>query len=358
MSAPGAVHLALQFGRMRHFREGLAEFSRRLAAELGRRAATLRAERNWHFHFILERRWHGLFGDAVSYLPIADRLRWPHRTDPAFAVWHGLHQHMRYRPPSNARGRLFTVHDFNYLTEKQGLRRICYGRRMRRTLGRADTLVAISGAVAGDARRALGATRQVQVIYNGVTDLSSAARADVPGLRDVPFLLHLSRMSPSKNVDAIVALAAAWPEQRFVLAGPDGGPVQHYRELVVRRGLANVTVVADVSDEQKAWLYAQSAGFVFPSLVEGFGMPPIEAMYFGKPVFVSRLSCLPEVCGDAAYYFDSFEPARMRAVIESGLSGADARAAAIRAWAERYSWQRAADEYLALYQRLLAPPRG
>jgi glycosyltransferase involved in cell wall biosynthesis len=119
-----------------------------------------------------------------------------------------------------------------------------------------------------------------------------------------------------------------------------------------------VTVVADVSDEQKAWLYAQSAGFVFPSLVEGFGMPPIEAMYFGKPVFVSRLSCLPEVCGDAAYYFDSFEPARMRAVIESGLSGADARAAAIRAWAERYSWQRAADEYLALYQRLLAPPRG
>ncbi|HXQ31620.1 MAG TPA: glycosyltransferase family 1 protein [Steroidobacteraceae bacterium] len=357
MSGQGAIHLALQFGRMRHFREGLAEFSRRLGAELGRRAALLRAERNWQFHFILERRWHGLFGEAVSYRPITDRLRWPHRSDPAFAVWHGLHQHMRYRPPSNARARLITVHDFNYLTEKRGFSRIWYGQRVRRTLGRATALVAISSAVADDARTVLGAASDVRIIHNGVADLSTAPRAEVPEVGEAPFLLHLSRMSPSKNVDAIVALATAWPEQRFVLAGPDGGPVRQYRESVGRRGLRNVTVLADVSDEQKAWLYARSAGFVFPSLVEGFGMPPIEAMYFGKPVFVTRLSCLPEVCGDAAYYFDSFEPARMREVIESGLARAETRAGAVRAWAGHYSWQRAANQYLALYERLLAPRR-
>jgi len=343
---------------MRHFHEGLAEFSRRLAAEFAGRAAALRAERNWQFHFILERRWHGLFGDAVHYLPITDRLRWPHRSDPAFALWHGLHQHMRYRPPSNAGARLITVHDFNYLTEKQGFSRIWYRRRVRRTLGRADTLVAISAAVAGDAREALGGARSVVIVHNGVTDLSSAPRTAVPGLQDAPFLLHLSRMSRSKNVDAIMALAAAWPEQRFVLAGPDGGPLRQYRESIARKGPRNVTLLADVSDEQKAWLYAQSSGFLFPSLVEGFGMPPIEAMYFGKPVFVSKLSCLPEICGEAAWYFESFEPARMRRVIEAGLADAETRAGAVRSWAGRYRWQRAAEEYLALYERLLRSRRG
>ncbi|MDE2161264.1 MAG: glycosyltransferase, partial [Burkholderiales bacterium] len=111
-------------------------------------------------------------------------------------------------------------------------------------------------------------------------------------------------------------------------------------------------------DAQKAWAYARCSGFLFPSLAEGFGLPPIEAMHFGKPVFLARRSCLPEIGGDAADYFDDFEPAAMRAVVERGLRRAaePGRADAVRAHAARFDWDRAADDYLALYRRLLGLP--
>ena len=346
-------HIALQFGHIRHFREGLTEFSRRLGAELAKRAPQLAAERGWQFHYIMEPRWHGLFGDAVLYRPITHRLRWPHRSDPAFDLWHGLHQHMRFRPPRNARVALITVHDFNYLTERTGFKRWRHERRLYRQLRTADGLIAISALVAADARRALPWRVPVEVIHNGVTDLRALAAQPVAGV-DPGFLLHVSRMSPSKNVGAILGLAAAWPERRFVLAGPEGPCVEAQRAGCRARGLANVQVLGDVSDEQKAWLYAHCAGFLFPSLVEGFGLPPLEAMYFGKPVFVSALSSLPEICGDAAVYFDGFEPAAMRARIEPNLHPDAARVAAIHAHAARYAWATAAERYLAAYAAGLA----
>jgi glycosyltransferase involved in cell wall biosynthesis len=110
-----------------------------------------------------------------------------------------------------------------------------------------------------------------------------------------------------------------------------------------------------ITDAQKTWAYAHCAGFLFPSLAEGFGLPPIEAMYFGKPVFLARRTCLPEIGGDAASYFDEFEPATMRRIVEQGLAkGAEpGRSEAVRAHAGHFDWDRAAEQYLGLYQRLL-----
>ena len=351
-------HMALQFGHIRHFREGLTEFSRRLADEIARRAARLRAERNWHFHFILERRWHGHFGDQVAYLPITHRLRWPHRSAPAFDLWHGLHQHMRFRPPRNAAQTLITVHDFNYLTERRGWRKWRHERRVWRQLRTARCLAAISAYVAADARRALPWAVPVEVIHNGVADLTTLSQEAVEGVPLGGYLLHISRMSPSKNVAAILQLAARWPERQFVLAGPDGRCLEQQRRQCREAGLGNVVIVADISDPQKAWLYAHCAGFLFPSLAEGFGLPPIEAMYFGKPVFVSSRTSLPEICGTAATYFDSFDAGAMRAIIDRNLDPDSARVAAIRAHAQHYSWSAAAERYLALYAHLLRRTEG
>ena len=114
----------------------------------------------------------------------------------------------------------------------------------------------------------------------------------------------------------------------------------------------------DISDAQKAWAYEHCAGFVFPSLTEGFGLPPIEAMHFGKPVFLARRTCLPEVGGSVADYFDSFDAASMKAVVQAGLArhAEPGRAAAIQAHAAQFNWDRTADAYLALYRRLLKLP--
>jgi glycosyltransferase involved in cell wall biosynthesis len=121
------------------------------------------------------------------------------------------------------------------------------------------------------------------------------------------------------------------------------------------RGLDNVQVLHDISDSQKAWLLAHCEAFLFPSLTEGFGLPPLEAMHFGKPVFLSRLTSLPEVGGDAANYFDSFEPVAMRRTIEDGIARHErfALASRVAAHAASFSWARCTEQHVALYLGLL-----
>ena len=170
-----------------------------------------------------------------------------------------------------------------------------------------------------------------------------------------PFLFHLSRMSPSKNPQALIGLARAWPQMHFVLCGPAN---DHSRRLQAETALPNVEFHLSISDAQKAWAYANCTGFVLPSLTEGFGLPVIEAMHFGKPCFLARRTCLPEVGGEQAAYFDSFEPEAMKQVVQQGLQRLrqPGQAAAIAAHAAPFNWDRAAADYLALYRRLLGLP--
>ncbi len=96
--------------------------------------------------------------------------------------------------------------------------------------------------------------------------------------------------------------------------------------------------------------------FFFPSLTEGFGLPVIEAMAFGKPVFISKLTSLPEIGGPHAYYFHDFQTDHMIEIIEAGLSDHmknPAKKSEIEKWANQFSWETAASKYLELYQSLL-----
>jgi glycosyltransferase involved in cell wall biosynthesis len=164
-------------------------------------------------------------------------------------------------------------------------------------------------------------------------------------------------MSPSKNPQALIDLARAWPAMTFLLCGPPSDDAKRLRATVK---LPNLQFHLGINDAQKAWAYAQCRGFLFPSLTEGFGLPPIEAMHFGKPVFLARRTCLPEIGGAAADYFDDFEPAAMRAVVEHGLArqAQPGRADAVRLHAAQFDWDLAAKHYLALYRRLLGLPPG
>jgi glycosyltransferase involved in cell wall biosynthesis len=351
-------HIGLSFGRVEHWHDGLGEFSRQLGTELALRAEGLRRNHGIHLHYHLPRRWHGQFGRDVQYMPLHTLQRFWHWSSVRFALWHRLHQHIRLLPPSGTQSRVETVHDLNFLHLKAGSKRERYRQRMVRRLKGSAAVVAITQHVANDLAAQLPRLgTPVTVIHNGATDLTRVKSRTVEGVGEQPFLLHISRMAPSKNIEAILAMAAAWPSKAIVLAGATSSYTGEVQRMVTDRRLGNVTVRLDLDEAQKAWLYAHCEGFVFPSLAEGFGLPPIEAMHFGKPVFLSRLTSLPEVGGDVAHYFDSFDAAAMRAVVEKGLAvhQQSGGAEALVRRARSFSWARCADAYLALYLRLLAP---
>lgn len=345
-------HIGISLGQLGSFKDGLGEFCNQLCTRMAAHAERLHEERGIRLWIHLNQDHVGRFGPSVGYIPAERSQRRRHLHPQVFELWHSLHQLNRLRPPQSCARHVLTLHDLNFLYFKNAYSRWRDRYRLRTLLGRTDEIVTITHYVEQDVLKHLRWSGPIQTIHNGVTDLSQADREPVE-LPSDRFLFHISRMAPSKNMAAILNMAQAWPERPIVLAGPESVDVERLRKDIHARGLRNITLLTDVSEAQKAWLFAHCDGLVFPSLAEGFGLPVIEAMYFGKPVFLSRLTALPEVGGALAHYFDSFEPGAMRAVIEQGLRQHEQPGAseALIAWARQFSWERCAQQYLALYTR-------
>ena len=349
MSSP-LRRIGIGFGRVKIWHDGLGEFSRQLGLQLAQQAPLLRDKHGIELYFHLGRPWHGMFGDAVMYLPLRPSQRLFHVRYPRFDLWHTLTQHNRFLPPVNARHRLLTVHDLNFLYGGGEQERAQNLAHLQRVVSRQSAVATISRYVRGDVLAHLQPTGDVRVVYNGAADLTSLARQAILGLEPEGYLLHISRMADNKNVGCLLDLAAEMPHRRFVLAGPRNREVEAVRADADARRLRNVTVLTDVSEAQKAWLYAHCRGF----------LPPLEAMHFGKPVFLSRLTSLPEVGGQVACYFDHFDARHMRSVVESGLADAarPGQHEALVAHAQSFTWARCAADYLNAYRTFLDSTPG
>jgi glycosyltransferase involved in cell wall biosynthesis len=353
----------VSLGNIGAFHDGLGEFALQIGQRIAAAAPAWREHQGVVFDFHLREKLAGCFGPNVGYRPVTRWQRLRHVQTERYALWHSLHQLNKCRPPEGTPQRLATVHDLNYLYGRNAFSTWRHDRRTRGLLARADHLVAISHHTAGDVRRHFGWSGPLEVIHNGARSFVGAPQQPLPGWEGVdtaarPFLFHhLSRMSASKNPGVLVELARAWPEMTFVFCGP---PSDDAKALRAATALPNLQFHLGITDAHKAWAYAHCAGFLFPSLTEGFGLPPIEAMHFGKPVFLARRTSLPEVGGALAHYFDdAFEPQAMRRLIEAALAAHAAdpgRAEAIRTHAGQFDWDRCADDYLALYARLLRLP--
>ena len=193
----------------------------------------------------------------------------------------------------------------------------------------------------------------------GVSTPSGAADgAALPDGVQAPYLLYVGHAYPHKNVrvliDALELVRRELPEVRLALVGP---PDSYYDELREHaRGRPGVVFTGFVSDAELAALYRGAGLFVLPSLSEGFGLPAVEAMSHGTPVLSSHATCLPEVCGEAAEYFDPSDPAALAekavALLSSPSERERLREAGI-ARAREFSWRRMADQTLAVYRRVL-----
>jgi glycosyltransferase involved in cell wall biosynthesis len=160
------------------------------------------------------------------------------------------------------------------------------------------------------------------------------------------------------NLNAARALATLPANYRMVLAGGDGYGSEAVHEFIRREGIASRIITPGyVAADRLPALYQAASVFLFPSLEEGFGLPILEAMACGVPVVASNTSCLPEVGGEAAIYADPHDQIRIAAQIQRAVEDPSLRASMIEkgyARAREFSWRRAAEATLMVYDEVLA----
>lgn len=179
-------------------------------------------------------------------------------------------------------------------------------------------------------------------------------------LESKQFIMYVGRPTPHKNLDRLVQafarLQPSNPDLQLVFVGKADANYQRLEASVKQQGIASVIFTGFISDRQLRWLYEHCSAYVFPSLSEGFGLPGLEAMRHGAPVVSSNATCLPEVHGDAAHYFDPLDVEDMAAKINDVLSNAQLRKQLIfrgNFQVKKFSWQRMAEQTLMVYRQTL-----
>ncbi len=274
-------------------------------------------------------------------------------------------------PPLKNCATVFTLHDliFRLFPEFHlPLNREFLKSAMPYFLGRADAIIAVSEATKRDAIRLYDVPEdKITVIYEGVDpalkperdpERIGAARAKYA--QGCPYMLFVSTIEPRKNiaklVDAARVLRGRGFPHRLLIAGRKGWLYEGIFEHVRAVGMdGEVDFLDYVPDEDLPALYAGAEVFAFPSLYEGFGLTPLEAMACGTPVVCSNTSSLPEVVGDSAVMVNPHDLGEIVRGIERVLTDAalrDQLRARGPVQASKFSWERAAEETLAVYRQV------
>ena len=301
----------------------------------------------------------GMFGNVPKYIVHKRSHKFFQAGTSAFDVWHLTTGISQYRPFNRKTKVVYTIHDVNFLVEdphnkKRNLRSL---KLMQKNSDRADHIVGISKYAIAFASQYLDFNdKPISVIHNGYS-----AR-EFPGF-DQPrykpeheFYFSIGLVQPRKNFHVLPPLLEG-NNRELIIAGLNHFDYasQVMEEARKWKVADRVKLVGGISDEEKYWYYKNCNAFLFPSVAEGFGMPPLEAMHFGKPVFLSKGMSLPEIGGEAAYYFDDFNPDSMKQVVEEGLKDyrSNQRDKKIREHASTFTWDRCAAQYLNVYREVL-----
>jgi len=278
-----------------------------------------------------------------------------------------LHGPLHVLPRVGGPPGVITIHDLAFLHFPE---RVPRSRRLYLTAGTrwsmklAKQVIAVSESTATDVQRWLGVPAgRIEVIPLAPTDaIQPIVGEDVAAFQQRneitrPYVLCVGTLEPRKNLGrllrAFADIAGEVPHQ-LVLVGPEGWLNEEMHATLAELQLGDrVRLTGFVDDADLGAWYSGADLFAFPSLYEGFGLPPLEAMRCGAPVVTSHVSSLPEVVGDAALTVDPEDvaalAAAMRRVLTDRALADDLRGRGIER-AAQFSWKRTARETLAVYR--------
>ncbi len=275
-------------------------------------------------------------------------------------IWHATHQDTEYLPKGSGASIVLTIHDLNYLHDgrKSEAKKQRFKAQLQAKIKRADYLVFISEYTQKDvqAHFELGDKPQ-RVIPNGCNLTEVPSHVPHPSISNgQPYFFTIGTIAEKKNFHVLPSLLVG-NDRLLIIAGIT--QQARYLEKIKQEAqdlgvLDRVIFAGAVSEQEKMALYVHCEAFILPSIAEGFGLPVVEAMHFGKPVFLSRFTSLPEVGGPEAYYFTDFDGASMRETIRQGLEDyqVNDKKQAIEEWSKRFDWSVAAASYLEVYTKL------
>ncbi|MEQ8691748.1 MAG: glycosyltransferase family 1 protein, partial [Pseudomonadales bacterium] len=231
---------------------------------------------------------------------------------------------------------------------------------MPRAIRSADAVIAVSKFTAETIGKKFPRyQKKVQVIYQ-----SSFLEVGGSGDCESKLFLSVGTHEPRKNYDRLLRAFAIvlkdHPEVRLVIVGKHGWKID-LQSLVHRYGLSEqVTLDTGADDKRLAQLYRECQALIMPSLYEGFGLPLVEALHFGKPIITSNCSAMPEVAADAAYLVDPMDTQDIARGISRVLEDDSLRrglAAASQQRAKFFSWHTAGINTVALFEKVVSSER-
>ncbi len=276
--------------------------------------------------------------------------------------------------------RVVTVHDvINFLDLTDGQRRVRDAVRFQLTrlcLSRARRILAVSRATKEDLQRVFSLPGQkIEVVYNAL----DARLAQPPSLEMTertltrysvhsPYLLYAGNVKPHKNLPRLIEAFAVVKDElredsryrdlKLIIIGDELSKHPQLRHAVIQsRTQSDVRFLGFVDPQTLSVFYARASAFVFPSLYEGFGLPPLEAMAMGAPVVTSNVSSLPEVLGEAAQFVNPENVFDISRGIKQVLLDDELRRQLIERGHERvqqFSWERSVERVLEIYREVAA----
>jgi glycosyltransferase involved in cell wall biosynthesis len=201
---------------------------------------------------------------------------------------------------------------------------------------------------------------RVKVIYNGANTLKQNLKKS-NSIEEENFLLYLGRINRMKNIRGLLKafdLISSKIDQKLVIVGNDENELK--KEIHAARlndvSKSKIIFKKNLTEEEKCTLMKKASAFLFVSLYEGFGLPPIEAMACGCPVIASKNSSLPEVCGDAAYYVDPKNHSEIADGIMEILNNDELRTILVNKGINRslrFNWSVSAKEHLRVMEHVI-----
>ena len=264
---------------------------------------------------------------------------------------------------------VLTVHDMRFyrFPETYDFMRYHFLKhKVKNSVKRASHIISISRFTKDELVEAYGLEpEKITVVHEAINperfkaEASAVTDAALPELKDSPFLLAVGHLEPRKNYDRLIAAfekikaTGRFPGLKLVIVGKKGHSYSGTLKLIASD--PDIIYPEFVSHETLLWLYGNAALHIFPSYYEGFGFPPLEAAMQGTVSAVSNISCMPEVCGDAVFYFDPYDIDNMAEVITEGLEKGPSYAHKkdlLATQLHKYSWKKNALETISVYNRL------